>query len=81
MSVFTTRHQHPSQADRRVGEVGGPHSRRLWRWAGIDPARIRGIAAELVATAPEVISAHSTPVTSGLLEATRSRSRSNPLPG
>ena len=37
-----------------------------------DPGRIRAFAAELVATAPEVIFAHSTPATIGLLQATRS---------
>jgi putative tryptophan/tyrosine transport system substrate-binding protein len=49
----------------------GRNLRVDYRWAGIDPGRIRGFAAELVATAPEVIFAHSTPVTSGLLQATR----------
>ncbi len=50
----------------------GRNLRVDYRWAGTDPSRIRSFAAELVATAPEVIFAHSTPVTSGLLQATRS---------
>jgi putative ABC transport system substrate-binding protein len=56
----------------QCGWTEGRNLRVDYRWAGTDPARIRGFAAELVATAPEVIFAHSTPVTSGLLAATRS---------
>jgi putative tryptophan/tyrosine transport system substrate-binding protein len=43
-----------------------------YRWAGADPERIRVLATELVATKPEVIFAHTTPATIGLLQATRS---------
>jgi putative ABC transport system substrate-binding protein len=59
----------------RLAQHGWSEGRNLrvdYRWIGTDPGRIRGFAAELVATAPEVIFAHSTPVTSGLLQATRS---------
>jgi putative ABC transport system substrate-binding protein len=50
----------------------GRNLRVDYRWAGSDPGRIRSFAAALVTTAPEVIFAHSTPVTSVLLQATRS---------
>jgi ABC-type uncharacterized transport system substrate-binding protein len=50
----------------------GRNLRVDYRWAGTDRSRIRSLAAELVATAPEVIFVHSTPVMSGLLQATRS---------
>ena len=43
-----------------------------YRWTGTDPDRIRGFAAELVATVPEVIFAHGTPATTEVLKATRS---------
>jgi putative ABC transport system substrate-binding protein len=58
-----------------LAQLGWSEGRNLhidYRWTGIDPARIRTFVAELVATAPEVIFAHSTPVTSELLQATRS---------
>jgi putative ABC transport system substrate-binding protein len=50
----------------------GRNLRIDYRWAGADPARIRALAVELVATAPEAIFAHTTPATTGLLQATRS---------
>lgn len=53
------------------GWVEGHNLHVDYRWAGTDPGRIRNLAAELVATAPAVIFAHSTPVTSGLLQVTR----------
>jgi putative tryptophan/tyrosine transport system substrate-binding protein len=50
----------------------GRNLRIDYRWAGADPARIRTLAAELVATTPEAIFAHTTPATVALLEVTRS---------
>src|SRR3982074_1674883 len=50
---------------------GGSEARNLridYRWVGVDPDRIRAVAAELVATAPEVIFANSTPATIGMLQ-------------
>jgi putative ABC transport system substrate-binding protein len=58
-----------------LGQRGWSEGRNLqidYRWAGADPSRIRTLAAELVATAPELIFAHATPATIGLLQATRS---------
>jgi putative ABC transport system substrate-binding protein len=49
----------------------GRNLRIDYRWAGADSDRIRAFAAELVATAPEAIFAHTTPATTRLLEATR----------
>jgi putative ABC transport system substrate-binding protein len=54
------------------GWTEGRNLRVDCRWTGTDPAAIHTSVAELVATAPEMIVAHSTPVTSGLLKATRS---------
>lgn len=49
------------------------HNVRIdFRWVGSDPDRIRTFAAELVATAPDVIFANTTPVTTALLQITRS---------
>ena len=50
----------------------GRNLRIDYRWAGTDPVSIRTFAAELVSTAPEAIFAHSTPATTGMLQATRS---------
>ena len=50
----------------------GRNLRIDYRWTGTDPDRIRGFAAELVATVPEVIFAHGTPATTEVLKATRS---------
>jgi ABC-type uncharacterized transport system substrate-binding protein len=49
----------------------GRNLRIDYRWASADSDRIRAFAAELVATAPEAIFAHTTPATTRLLEATR----------
>ncbi len=49
----------------------GRNLRIDYRWASADSDRIRVFAAELVATAPEAIFAHTTPATTRLLEATR----------
>jgi putative tryptophan/tyrosine transport system substrate-binding protein len=49
----------------------GRNLRIDYRWASADPDRIRALAAELVATAPEAIFANTTPATTRLLEATR----------
>jgi putative ABC transport system substrate-binding protein len=49
----------------------GRNLRIDYRWASADTDRIRAFAAELVATAPEAIFAHTTPATTRLLEATR----------
>jgi ABC-type uncharacterized transport system substrate-binding protein len=54
------------------GWIEGRNLRMDYRWAGTDPERIRAFAAELVASAPEAIFAHSTPTTMGALQATRS---------
>src|SRR5262245_54971267 len=50
----------------------GRNLRIDFRWAGADPERIRVLADELVATAPEAIFAHTTPATVRLMQATRS---------
>jgi putative ABC transport system substrate-binding protein len=58
-----------------LAKYGWSEGRNLqidYRWAGADPDRIRILATELVATKPEVIFAHTTPATTGLLQATRS---------
>ena len=49
----------------------GRNLRIDYRWVGTDPDSIRVVAAELVATAPEAIFAHSTPAATGVLQATR----------
>jgi len=49
----------------------GRNLRVDYLWTGTDPDRIRVLAAELVATAPEVIFAHSTPATKAVLQRTR----------
>ena len=49
----------------------GRNLRIDYRWASADSDRIRAFAAELVATAPEAIFAHTTQATTRLLEATR----------
>jgi putative tryptophan/tyrosine transport system substrate-binding protein len=54
------------------GWIDGRNLRIDYRWAGTDPDRIRAFAAELVATVPEAIFAHSTPASTGVLLATRS---------
>ena len=53
------------------GWTEGRNLRIDYRWVGTDPDSIRVVAAELVATAPEAIFAHSTPATTGVLQATR----------
>jgi putative ABC transport system substrate-binding protein len=58
-----------------LAQRGWSEGRNLYidfRWAGTDPERIRAVAADLVATAPETIFAHSTPATTAVLQATRS---------
>src|SRR5215470_17200178 len=50
----------------------GRNLRIDFRWAGADPDRIRALAHELVATAPEAIFAHTTPATARLMQATHS---------
>ena len=71
-----------SESARRVAALRDGLAQRGWtegrnlridfRWAGADPDRVRTLADELVATAPEAIFAHSTPATARLMQATRS---------
>jgi putative ABC transport system substrate-binding protein len=56
----------------QLGWAEGHNLHVDYRWAGTDSERIHALAAELVASTPELIFAHSTPVTSALLQATRS---------
>jgi putative tryptophan/tyrosine transport system substrate-binding protein len=55
----------------QLGWTDGRNVRIDVRWSGGDPERIRKYAAELVALAPDVILANSTPATGALLQATR----------
>jgi putative tryptophan/tyrosine transport system substrate-binding protein len=55
----------------QLGWTDGRNVRIDARWSGGDPERIRKYAAELVALAPDVILANSTPATGALLQATR----------
>src|SRR2546430_7642223 len=59
------------------GWTEGRNLRIDYRWVGTDPDSIRAVAAELVATAPEAIFAHSTPATTGVLQADRKSTRLN----
>src|SRR5262249_28621564 len=57
----------------RMAELGWADGRNLqidYRWAAGDPDRIRKYAAELVALAPDVILANSTPLVAALQQAT-----------
>jgi putative ABC transport system substrate-binding protein len=60
-----------AQALAQLGWTDGRNVRIDVRWSGGDPERIRKYAAELVALAPDVILANSTPATGALLQATR----------
>jgi putative tryptophan/tyrosine transport system substrate-binding protein len=53
------------------GWTEGRNVRIDWRWAAAEPERMRTYAAELVALAPDVILANTTPVVAALLQATR----------
>src|SRR5947209_2523451 len=55
-----------------LGWSEGQNIRIEARWAAGDPERFRGYAAELVALAPDVITAAASPSVSALLRATRS---------
>jgi putative tryptophan/tyrosine transport system substrate-binding protein len=54
-----------------LGWIEGQNIRTAYRWAAADPERIRAHAVELVASAPEVILANTTPVAVALQQATR----------
>jgi len=59
------------QALQELGWTVGRNVQVDHRWTSTDPDRIRKSAAELVALAPDVILATSSPVTAALLQATR----------
>jgi putative ABC transport system substrate-binding protein len=59
------------QALKDLGWIEGRNLQVEYRWTAGDVERTRAHAAELVALAPDVILAHSTPVTSALQQATR----------
>ena len=59
------------QALQELGWTVGRNVQVDHRWTSADPDRIRKSAAELVALAPDVILATSSPVTAALLQATR----------
>jgi putative ABC transport system substrate-binding protein len=54
-----------------LGWVEGTNLTVQWRYANGDPARLRSLAAELVASAPDAILTRGTPVTRALQQATR----------
>src|SRR5262245_1872024 len=53
------------------GWIDGRNVRIVVRWGAVDPERIRGYAAELVALAPDVIVATGSAIVGSLLQATR----------
>jgi ABC-type uncharacterized transport system substrate-binding protein len=53
------------------GWIDGRNVRINVRWGGVDPERIRGYAAELIALAPDVIVATGSAAVGSLLQATR----------
>jgi putative ABC transport system substrate-binding protein len=59
------------QALGELGWVDGRNVRIDYRWAAADPERFRVYAAELVASAPDVIVAFATPAAAALQQATR----------
>jgi ABC-type uncharacterized transport system substrate-binding protein len=59
------------QALQELGWTVGRNVQIDYRWTSADPDRIRKSVAELVALAPDVIQATSSPVTATLLQATR----------
>jgi ABC-type uncharacterized transport system substrate-binding protein len=59
------------QALKELGWIEGRNLQVDYRWTAGDAERTRAHAAELVALAPDVILAHSRPVTSALQQATR----------
>jgi ABC-type uncharacterized transport system substrate-binding protein len=59
------------QALRQLGWTDGGNVRIDYRWAAADPERFRLYAAELVASAPDVIVAYATPAVAALQQATR----------
>jgi putative tryptophan/tyrosine transport system substrate-binding protein len=59
-----------AQGMRELGWAVGRNLQIDYRWAAGDPDRIRKYAAELVALAPDVILANSTPLVAALQQAT-----------
>ena len=54
----------------RRGWIAGRNLRLIYRYAGADPDRLTALSQQMVALAPDVIVAHSTPVVAALLKAT-----------
>jgi putative ABC transport system substrate-binding protein len=59
------------QALRNLGWVDGRNVRIDFRWPGADPERFRAYAAELVASAPDVILAYTSQAVAALQQATK----------
>jgi putative ABC transport system substrate-binding protein len=59
------------QALGQLGWADGHNVQIDYRWAAADPDRFRSYAAELVATAPDVLVAYATPAVAALQRATR----------